>query len=121
MLLLAAQHADIVALSMPPFAPVANVAERISWLRAAAGSRFTRLELNINLMAVGDRVATWIAHRMGLSANDLAQSATALLGTVDQMCETLRRRRESLGISYIVVGEEFMDVLAPVVEQLAGH
>jgi hypothetical protein len=33
----------------------------------------------------------------------------------------LQRRREKLGISYIVVGDELMDGLAPVVERLAGQ
>jgi hypothetical protein len=32
-----------------------------------------------------------------------------------------RRRRESLGISYLMVGDELMDSFAPVVERLAGR
>ena len=60
---------------------------------------------------------------MGLSAESLARSGaiSALTGTTDEMVETLQRRRESLGISYIVVGDELMDGLAPVVERLAGN
>jgi len=37
------------------------------------------------------------------------------------LIETLQRRRESLGISYIAVGDEMMEGLAPVVERLAGR
>jgi hypothetical protein len=37
------------------------------------------------------------------------------------MCATLKRRREALGISYIVVSDELMEELAPVVERLAGR
>jgi hypothetical protein len=37
------------------------------------------------------------------------------------MSETLARRRDTLGICYLVVSEEMMETLAPVVERLAGH
>lgn len=121
MLEVAAREADIVALGMPPTTTPATMSERIDLLRELAGPRFSRIELNVNLMAVGDRVPAFIAHQMRLSAADLAGSATALLGTPDQMCEALLRRRETLGLSYIVVSEELMDALAPVVERLAGR
>jgi len=120
---LAAHEADIIALGIAPTEPEAGVAERIGWIRAAAGSRFDRLEVNLNLMAVGKQVPRWIASQMGLTAESLARSGAiaALTGTTDTMVETLQRRRESLGISYIVVGDELMDGLAPVVERLAGR
>ena len=120
---LAAREADIIALGVAPTEPEAGVAERIGWIRDAAGSRLEQLELNLNLMAVGERVPRWIASQMGLSAESLARSGaiSALTGTTDEMVETLQRRRESLGISYIVVGDELMDGLAPVVERLAGR
>jgi probable F420-dependent oxidoreductase len=120
---LAAREADIIALGIPPTEPEAGVAERIAWIRNAAGSRFDQLELNLNLMAVGQQVPQWIARQMGLTAESLARSGaiSALTGTTDEMVETLQRRRESLGISYIAVGDELMDGLAPVVERLAGR
>jgi hypothetical protein len=37
------------------------------------------------------------------------------------MCATLVRRRETLGISYIMVSDELMEALAPVIERLAGQ
>lgn len=50
-----------------------------------------------------------------------AQGATSVLtGISAQMAETLRRRRDELGISYICVTDMFADQLAPVVERLAG-
>ncbi len=60
---------------------------------------------------------------LGLTADRLAQSgaACALTGTVDEMCATLLRRRETLGISYILTADELMEALAPVVERLAGR
>jgi probable F420-dependent oxidoreductase len=120
---LAAREADIIALGIAPTEAEAGVAERIGWIRAAAGSRFDQLELNLNLMAVGQQVPRWIASQMGLTAESLARSGaiSALTGTTDEMVETLQRRRESLGISYIVVGDELMDGLAPAVERLTGR
>jgi alkanesulfonate monooxygenase SsuD/methylene tetrahydromethanopterin reductase-like flavin-dependent oxidoreductase (luciferase family) len=125
MLALAAREADIVALGVAPTASEAEVAEKVGVVREAAGSsdRFEQLELNINLMAVGHQVPRFIATQMRLSADDLARAGavSALVGTPDEMCDTLQRRRDQLGISYILVADELMEVLAPVVERLAGH
>jgi probable F420-dependent oxidoreductase len=123
LLSLAAREADIVALGLAPTDAPAAAAERIGWLREAAGARFDELELNLNLMAVGDRVPRHLSMQMGLTAAGLAAagSVAALTGTTDEMCATLERRREELGISYLMVGDELMDAFAPVVERLAGR
>jgi probable F420-dependent oxidoreductase len=125
MLALAAREADIVALGVAPTANEAEVADKVRLVREAAGStdRFEHLELNINLMAVGSQVPRFIASQMGLSADDLARAGavSALVGSPDQMCDTLQRRRDQLGISYILVSDELMQALAPVVERLAGR
>jgi probable F420-dependent oxidoreductase len=123
LLSLAAREADIIAIGLPPDASEATAAERISWIREAAGDRFGQIELNINLMAVGGQVARWIAARLQLTAQDLAErgSVAALDGTLDQMCEQLIERRAKLGLSYVVVSEEFVELFAPVVERLAGR
>jgi probable F420-dependent oxidoreductase len=120
---LAAREADIIALGVAPTEPESGVAERIGWIRDAAGPRFEQIELNLNLMAVGQEVPRWIASQMGLTAESLARSgaASALTGTTREMVETLQRRRESLGISYIAVADELMEGLAPVVERLTGN
>jgi alkanesulfonate monooxygenase SsuD/methylene tetrahydromethanopterin reductase-like flavin-dependent oxidoreductase (luciferase family) len=123
MLRLAAREADIIALGLPPDASEATVAERIGWIREAAGERFSEIELNINLMAVGDHVPRQLAARLGVTARDLAErgSVAALVGTAEQMCEHLVHRRERLGISYVLVSDELMEAFAPVVERLAGR
>jgi probable F420-dependent oxidoreductase len=120
---LAAREADIIALGIPPTETEAGIAERIAWIREAAGSRFDEIELNLNLMAVGAQVPRWISSQMGLTAEGLAGAGAiaALTGTVDEMVEALQRRRQTLGISYIAVGDEMMEGLAPVVERLAGR
>ena len=59
--------------------------------------------------------------RRGLLCAGGAGFVTALIGSTDQMCEALLRRRESLGISYLAVSDELMEAFAPVVERLAGR
>jgi probable F420-dependent oxidoreductase len=123
LLALAAREADIVALGVSPDETEAAAAEKIGWLREAAGERFTSLELNLNLVAVGREMPRWLAGRLGLDAEQLARigAISALLGTPDEMCDQLQRRREKLGISYVMVSDELMDALAPVVARLAGR
>jgi len=55
-----------------------------------------------------------------LSVDELLASPYLLVGTVDQMVEDLRARRERWGISYYTVFEPFMSAFAPVVNRLAG-
>ncbi len=123
LLSLAAREADIVALGVPPTEPEAAAGEKVGWLREAAGPRFDQLELNLNLMAVGDRIPRYVSARLGLTAASLAASGSvaAVTGSTDEMCATLLRRRERLGISYLMVGDELMEAFAPVVDRLAGR
>jgi hypothetical protein len=120
---LAAREADIIALGLPPDASETVVAERIGWIRESAGDRFPQIELNINLMAVAGQVPRWIAARLHLTAQDLAErgSVSAVNGSTDEMCEQLIQRRARLGLSYLLVSDEFMELFAPVVERLAGR
>jgi hypothetical protein len=74
-------------------------------------------------MAVGNRVPHHVATQMKLDAAELARrgSVAAATGSVDEMCETLQARRETLGISYALVADELADEFAPVVARLAGR
>jgi hypothetical protein len=58
-----------------------------------------------------------------LTAQDLAErgSMSAVSGTTDQMCEQLSERRAKLGLSYMLISDEFMELFAPVVKRLAGR
>jgi arginase family enzyme len=66
--------------------------------------------------------ATPARPRLGLTARDLAErgSVVARLGTPDDMCQQLLKRRERLGLSYILVSDELMEAFAPVVEHHQG-
>ena len=63
------------------------------------------------------------AARRRLTAQDLAErgSIAAVSGTTDEMCAQLIERRAMLGLSYMLVSDEFMELFAPVVERLAGR
>ena len=136
-LALAAVEADIVALSGLAFThggtgrdfsgfTAAGTDERLRWIRDVAADRLDRLELNALLQRVivtDDRakVADDLARQWPpLTAADVLDSPFVLLGTVDEMVETLRRRRQRWGISYYVVMEPALDTFAPVVARLAG-
>ena len=120
---LAAREADAVALSIQPTDPREIIEENIRWLRESAGERFEKLELNLNLMAVGDQLPTFVRTRLKLTTAALAGMGAfpVLMGTTDDMCDTLQSWRDTLGISYVMVGDELMEALAPVVERLAGR
>jgi probable F420-dependent oxidoreductase len=122
LLIVAARHADTIALSLPMTAPEAVLRERLEILREAAGDRFAHIELNLNLGAVGNRVPRQVAMRFGVDAEALraAGAVTALVGSVDEMCEQALARRAAFGISYITVAAELADDLAPVVARLRG-
>jgi hypothetical protein len=43
------------------------------------------------------------------------------IGTVIEIADQLERRRDDLGSSYVVVGGECHEAIAPVVDRLAGR
>jgi probable F420-dependent oxidoreductase len=99
--------------------------ERVRWAREAAGERAGDLELQCWTAAVqvvpnADEVVESLAPLFDLTPDQLRAAPLALIGTAPEIAETLRKRREELGFSYIVVHEAEMDALAPVIAELAG-
>ena len=99
--------------------------EKLARLRAAAGQRYEELEIQtltgfVHVTEDRDAVATGIASHFGVDPGVALETPAVLVGTVDQMCDELLARRERWQMSYVVVPEEFADVLAPVVSRLAG-
>jgi probable F420-dependent oxidoreductase len=102
----------------------AALREKVAWVRDAAGDRFESLELNalIQAVAVSDQrrgTADQLAARFRVAPEVVLESPYALVGTIDEICETLARRRERFGISYLTVFERDAEAFAPVVEKLA--
>jgi alkanesulfonate monooxygenase SsuD/methylene tetrahydromethanopterin reductase-like flavin-dependent oxidoreductase (luciferase family) len=103
-----------------------RTAEKIEWIRSGAGDRFDSIELEIGayFVAVGDSADAQrdaMASRFGVSSDDFAVHPHALIGSVEQICDTLVERRERYGISYVTVAQRHVDEFAPVVEALAGR
>lgn len=100
-------------------------AEKLGWVREAAGERFGALELEIGAyftFVVDDPepIAGGMGKAMGLSAHEMMQHPHGLFGSVDTICEELERRREQYGISYVTIGDNALDAFAPVVARLSG-
>ena len=105
--------------------------ERIKWIREAAESRFANLELNVLVQHVivtddaVDAAAVFLAgsaslREAGLSVQDLLSSPFILIGSVDELDEEIRARRERLGISYLVVFEKDREAFGPVLGRLTA-
>ena len=62
-----------------------------------------------------------LAADLPVTAEEILDSPVVLIGSVDEIVETLQERRERYGFSYIVVLEPVVEAFAPVVERLAGH
>lgn len=100
-------------------------AQKIEWVREAAGERFDEIELQIRyfLTAVTDdrrALAEALAPAYGLNADEALESGVALVGTVDEICDQLVQRRDEWGVSYVIIGDDNVEAFAPVVARLAG-
>jgi len=108
-----------------PSGTEAATAAKVKWVRDAAGSRFDQLELSVRvyLAVVTDQreqVAAGIATGFGLTPEEALGTPHFLVGSIDQIVDDLVRRREELGLSYVVFSGGALDDMAPVVARLAG-
>jgi hypothetical protein len=100
----------------------------VEFLREAAGERFAAIELNHGIrkiIIIEDRqqAAEQRARERattGVTAEELLDDPYLFIGTIEYMVETLQRRREQYGISYLHVPFQDIDVFAPVVARLSG-
>jgi probable F420-dependent oxidoreductase len=139
MLALAAREADIVGLLSGPITtsePVEDnpadysperYAQKIEWLREAAGSRFSQLELSLvttpvvtnNRRQGAEQVAqkrSW----SGVSHEEIFKMPNLFIGSPEQIAEQMLERRERFGFSYYMIIDRVMEECAPLVEQLSG-
>ena len=140
----AAAEADIVAINPATKSNEAwaeqNIADatavavdkKIAAIRAAAGSRYDDIELQIVapfIVMTDDRDGTAAAIAGGLPADDpsldlsaenVLSSPYVLIGNEEQICETLNERRERWDLSYYVFNDDSVDAAAPIVARLNG-
>jgi probable F420-dependent oxidoreductase len=102
-------------------------ARKIDWVKAAAGDRWSDIELEIAayftiITTGGDDAATVerMAAMFSMSPDEFADHPHALIGSVDSVVDQLLERRDRYGISYVTFGASAMESVAPVVARLAG-
>ncbi len=136
MLTLAAREADIVHINynlsegrVNPKLVRTGMAEatdeKLGWVRDAAAERLGSIELGFTVFfasVTDDResIAAALAPSMGFEPRNVLEMPHFLIGTLDQIDEDLRARRERYGFSDVIVPGDAADSLAPVVERLAG-
>jgi probable F420-dependent oxidoreductase len=136
MLQLAAREADIVSVNYNLSEGRINrklvqtgladaTKEKLLWIKEAAGDRFSEIELAVSIFVANvtddrDAVAEVMAPGIGCEARDVLEIPHFLIGTVEQIVEDLKARRQRFGISYLAIPGEAAEAMAPVVERLAG-
>jgi len=136
----AGRHATVVGFTgftIRPQGPVpshftrSGLADRIEVVRAAAGKRFSELELSVLVQRVevtndptsaAEELATSFADGGGSapSPDEILDSPFALLGSVDQICERLQSIREELGVATFTVFDARSAGFDAVVARLAA-
>jgi len=136
-LTIAGREADIVGLS-PRLASghvgpeavastsAAHYEERVAWVKEAAGPRFADLEIQCLTFVVQitddrDAAVDRLANVMSVGPEQVAETPVCLIGTPEELVDTLEGRRERFGINDIVVHEGEMVAFAPVVAALTGR
>jgi probable F420-dependent oxidoreductase len=134
MLTLAAREADIVGLEDHQFADratgspaiaIADCAEQVAIVREAAGERLSQIELNVfapRIVVTDARQSAVddMATQLQLRPEQVLESPSFLVGSIDAIVDQLQARRERLGISYVMIFDRVMDLFAPVVARLTG-
>jgi probable F420-dependent oxidoreductase len=126
----AAREADIVSLD-PRALPggghderdvtEAAIEHKIGWIRAAAGDRFSELEINLIVFGAATASGAVLDRAAALTPAEIEDSPHYLIGDANRMTEVLIARRERWGINYLAVRPWQLDVLEPVIGRLAGR
>ena len=133
---IAAREADIVGINATLHAgkvgpeaiatiTVEAVEEKVAIVREAAGERFDQIEMNIRAFMVnvtddGANARAGLAGVLHVDQSMIDNTPFALIGSPNELVETLLARRERFGFSYIIVGAEDVESFAPVVAALNG-
>lgn len=99
--------------------------KKIQWVRNGAGARFDDLELEtatyfVSIDGLSQVTPEAVMTRTGMDLATLQRFPHAAVGSVEQVCEELIRRREEYGFSYITVSDAHLDAYLPIVDRLAG-
>jgi len=123
LLTIAAQHADIIGLTGANPGHVADsLAERVEFVRSAAGDRFADLELNLAITAVpsdnsGKPDLALTRRFVDLSDEELLALPSVLSGSPHDIADTLRGYQETYGLTSVTVQENHVDTIAKVIAE----
>ena len=138
MLSIAAQEADIIGIlpialtngtisDNPTERLAGTIAQKVEWVRQAAGERFDEIELSIIVSLYITEHRQQKAEQImrerewgNLAIQDVLDMPSILIGSVEEIVEKLHTLREQYGLSYFVIPDSSIDAFAPVVAQLAG-
>ncbi|MBP2707904.1 TIGR03621 family F420-dependent LLM class oxidoreductase [Microbispora sp. RL4-1S] len=130
---LAAERAEIVSFTGAPYraefgrtalVDADEMAERVAYVRSAAGVRAPRLELNVlskGTVLTRDRragVAALRRYAPDLGTDRLLEVPTLFVGTAGQIAEQVLHHGERYGFSYFTVMESSMEAFGAVIERL---
>ncbi|UMB70565.1 TIGR03621 family F420-dependent LLM class oxidoreductase [Mycobacterium paraterrae] len=124
LLTIAAQHADIIGLTGASSGDAADpLAERVDFVRNAAGERFADLELNLAITAVpsGDSEQPDLAltrRFVDLSDEQLLALPSVLAGSPRGIADTLLGYREKYGLTSFTFQENHVDTIAKVIAEV---
>ncbi|MGX9787964.1 LLM class F420-dependent oxidoreductase [Mycobacterium sp. MMS18-G62] len=126
LLTVAARYANIIGLTGGDRAPGGGdpLAERIGFVREAAGDRFDDLELNIAITAMpldsSGMPDLSIPRRFlpALSDEELLRHPGVLSGSTRDMADRIREYRDTYGVSYIIVQAPHAESFAKVIAEL---
>lgn len=98
-------------------------AEKIGWIREAAGERFDQITLNTLVQAVSltddpDAEAERLSTEWQMPPAMILASPLLLLGSPEAISEMLAEQRQRLGITYITVFEKDMESFAQVIARM---
>jgi probable F420-dependent oxidoreductase len=126
LLTVAAQQADVIGLTGgQPITDVTDpLAERIDFVRRAAGGRFDDCELNIAITALprdeSGQPDLSITRRAlpSMSDDELLRTPAVLSGSARDIADTVRGYRETYGVSYLIVQDKHAEAFSKVIAEL---
>jgi len=124
-LTIAARYADLIGLTGSRVKDVEDpMAERVEFVRAAAGERFDSLELNLAITAmprVGESapdLAMTRRYASGLSDEELLAQASVLTGSPREIADTLSEYRDKYGLTCFTVQDNHLENFSKVIAGL---
>ncbi len=138
MLFIAAREADIIGIlpkaltsgtiSEDPAERFAEtIAQKVEWIRQAAGERFDEIELSmvvtVEITHDQHRKTEQLLHQRGwsgITAEQVLEMPSMLIGSMDQISEKIQLLREKYAFSYFVISDTYLETFAPIVTQLNG-